>query len=432
MIRCLVLIFLLCAGSLFSQVPSPAAPQTKGILLKNATIHNGRGVVFEKGEIYFENGKIIYVGEGGKFEPETSDFSEIDLQGSHIYPGFIALDNTLGLTEIGAVRASRDHSEVGEFNSSLRSIIAYNSDSDVIPTVRSNGVLISQPSPSSGTVCGQSSIVQLDAWNWEDAIVKEGDGIFLNYPDINSYGWWMDEKQKAESKKRKLKNLEKLEKFFSDSRAYYEEGSHKKENLSLKAMGGLFSGDKTLYIRVDDSPKAMIDAVQFAQKFGIKKIAIRGGKNAYVVADFLKESNVSLILSKMHSNPSRNEDDVDAIFKQPAMLKKAGVDFCICYDRGYTGQRNLPFVAGSAVAYGLSYEDAISAISYDAAKIAGIEKNYGSLEEGKSATLFVSTGDALDMLGNNVTHAFIDGRSIDLNNKQKELARKFSEKYGIE
>jgi imidazolonepropionase-like amidohydrolase len=424
-------LFLLVSLSVWSQVPSPAKIQKEGILLANATIHNGRGVEIKKASLFFESGIIKYVGPADGFSTPEGIKKVIDLKEAHIYPGFIALDNTLGLAEIGAVRASRDHSEIGEFNPSVRTIIAYNTDSDVIPTVRSNGVLLSQPTPSQGTICGQSSIVQLDAWNWEDAIVKEGDGIFLNYPDMFSFPWWMDDKQKEASRKKKTANMEKLKSFFADALAYNQSPTHPEENLKLKAMGGIFDGSKNLYIRVDGA-KLMIDAVQFARESRVKNIVIRGGREAYVITDFLKENDVSVILGKMHSTPSRAEDDIDLIFKLPGLLKNAGISFCISYDRGATGQRNLPFVAGSSKAYGLSYEDAISAISYDAAKIAGIDDTYGSLEEGKSATLFVSEGDALDMKTNNVTLAFIDGRAIDLNNKQTELAKKFSEKYGIE
>ena len=424
------LVFLIAISG-YAQSPSPATPQEKAILVKNITIHDGRGNEIKNGVIYFDQGNLVYVGSSEGFSVRLTEFEEIDGNGGEAYPGFIALDNTLGLTEINAVRASNDHSELGEFNASLRSIIAYNTDSEVIPTIRSNGTLLSQPAPSAGTVCGQSSIVQLDAWNWEDAVVKEGDAIFVNYPDINQFSWWMDEKQKAESKKRKLKNLDELHKFFADAKAYSELEKPNPKNLNLEAMKGLFDGSKNLFLRTNNA-KAITDAVLFAKKYGIKKIVIRGGKEAYAVKDFLKENNVSVVLYKMHLNPSRSEDDVDIIFRQPAILEEAGIDYCISYDRGHDGQRNLGFVAGSAVAYGLDYEKAISAITYNAAVIVGIDEKYGSLENGKSATFFISQGDALDMLGNDVTYAFIDGRRVDLNDKQKELANKYSEKYGIE
>lgn len=427
----IALLLLFFSAFAYAQSPSPAPAQEQGILISNATIHNGRGVRIDEGDIYFEAGKIVYLGPSGGYSPPSKDILKIDANGGHVYPGFIALDNTLGLVEINAVAASKDHSEVGDFNPSLRTLIAYNTDSEVIPTIRSNGTLISQPSPSSGTICGQSSIVQLDAWNWEDAVVKADDGIFLNYPDVNSYGWWMDEKQKAESRKKKLKDLELLGSYFEDARAYSQKANQTPKNLNFESMRGLFDGTKNLYIRADNA-KAIMDAVQFARNYQVQSIVIRGGKEVYVVKDFLKENDIPVILSKMHSNPSRAEDDIDIVYRQPAILKEAGVTFCIGYDRGHDGQRNLGFVAGSAKAYGLAYEDAITAITYSPAKIIGIEKEYGSLEEGKSATLFLSTGDALDMLGNQVTHAFIDGRNVDLNDKQKELARKYGEKYGIE
>ncbi len=427
------LIIVLLGISFFanSQVPSPGRAQEKAIMLENGVIHNGKGQVFESGTILFEGGKISYVGASTSAPSAPAGAEKIDLAGKHVFPGFIALDNTLGLTEIGAVRASRDHSETGDLNPSVRSLIAYNTDSDVIPTIRSNGVLLAQPSPSSGSVCGSSSIVQLDAWNWEDAVVKADDGVFVNFPDLYSYPWWMDDKAKEQAKKRRMQNFAELKDFFDEAKAYSESNPGPNTNLKFEAMKGVFSGKQILYLRANGA-KTMVSAIQFAEEYDVKKPVLVGAKEAHVIIPFLKEKKIPLVLRKMHSNPSRQEDDIDMVFKQPGILAKEGLQFCISYDRGHTGHRNLPFVTGSAVAYGLDYEKAISAISYEAARIVGIDSDYGSLEAGKSATLFVSEGDPLDILGNQLTHAFIDGRKVDLRSKQSELAEKFSEKYGLE
>ena len=171
---------------------TPAADQSESILIIGATAHIGNGQVIENSAIGFDKGKITFVGKADAVKKE--DYKKVvEVVGKHVYPGLIALSSTLGLNEIEAVRATRDSREVGLFNPSIRAIIAYNTDSRVTPTVRSNGVLMAQIIPQGGLVSGQSSIVELDAWNWEDAAYKMDDGIWLNWPSpYKRSGWWAE------------------------------------------------------------------------------------------------------------------------------------------------------------------------------------------------------------------------------------------------
>ncbi len=164
---------------------------------------------------------------------------------------------------------------------------------------------------------------------------------------------------------------------------------------------------------------------------GVQRTVLVGGYDAWRVADLLREKNVDVILRRLHTLPQREDEDVDLPYRLPAMLKERGVRFCLGYsgDMERMGARNLGFLAGTASAYGLSAEDALRAITLDAAAILGIDKHYGSLEVGKSATFFVSTGDAMDMRTNNVTEAFIDGRRISLDDGQKRLWQQYEERY---
>ncbi len=159
----------------------------------------------------------------------------------------------------------------------------------------------------------------------------------------------------------------------------------------------------------------------------MKRTVIVGGYDAWRVADLLLDKKVDVILRRVHSLPLRDEDDVDLPFRLPALLKSKGIRFCLGYsgDMERMGSRNLAFLAGTAAAYGLSEEEALRAITLDAARVLGIDQRYGSLAVGKSATIFVSSGNALDMRTNNVTHAFIDGRHLDLDDHQKKLYRQY-------
>ena len=396
----------------------PAKAQSKPIIINGATIHLGNGEVISNGYITFNQGKITGIGQGKA--PANTQAEVIDATGKHLYPGFIAPVNNLGLTEIElGARGTDDAAEIGELNPHVRSIIAFNTDSKVIPTVRSNGVLLSQPTPDGGFITGQSSVMMLDGWNWEDAAYKKDIGIHLNWPAGNASS--NDQKEAAQKK------LTELNKYFTEAQAYAQLGKPAEVNARFEAMKGLFNGSKRLFVNVNDS-RGIIQAVNFAKKFGVKAVIV-GGQESYLVTDRLRESQVPVILIETQTLPGKTEDDVYLPYKLPKILHDAGV-LCGLTGVGYWRQRNLPFEAGTAAAYGLSKEQAVSLISLNNAKILGIDQTTGSLEKGKDATLFISAGDALDMLGNKVETAFIQGRNISLDNLHKQLYKRYNDKYG--
>lgn len=196
-------------------------------------------------------------------------------------------------------------------------------------------------------------------------------------------------------------------------------------------MRGLFSGKQALYVHADGA-REIQEAVLFAREMGVQRTVIVGGYDAWRVAPLLRDKQVPVILQRLHSLPQREDEEVDLPYRLPALLKERGIRFCLGYsgDMERMGARNLPFLAGTAGAYGLSNEDALRAITLDAAAILGIDKRYGSLEAGKSATLFISTGDALDMRTNNVVAAFIDGRGIALESHQEQLYKQYVSRPG--
>lgn len=411
-------------------VPAPGDAQTERVILKGATIHIGNGEVIEDGVIVFENGKISKV-HSGLVKVAYPESQTIDVKGKHIYPGLITPNSLLGMVEIGAVRATRDNREIGYLNPNVRSIIAYNTDSKVIPTVRSNGVLLAQVKPEGGRISGSSSVVQLDAWNWEDAIVREDDGIYVNWPALfRRSGWWA-EPGGIKLNKDYEKDVAELRSFLGEAAAYSTQAKMaKKRNLKMASMAGLFSGENRLFI-VADQHKQIIDAIQICKDLGIKMVLV-GGRDAWLIPELLVENNIPVILRHAHNLPGMEDDDIDIIFRLPALMQEAGVLFCQSARNDSGEQRNLPFVAGKSVAYGLDKEIALQSVTLNTAKILGIDDKVGSLEEGKSATLIVSTGDVLDISGNNIELAFIDGRVVSMNNKQKDLYMKFMKKYKLD
>ena len=426
------LLFLISLST-FAQVPSPIIQKHNTILLQNGEAHIGNGEFISTASIGISDGKILFVKNTLTYELVKSEWDTIiDLNGQHVYPGFIAPNITLGLTDLDAVRATRDFDEVGEMNPNVRSLIAYSTDSRIIYTIRTNGVLVAQATPRGGIISGTSSVMALDGWNWEDAVYKTDDGIHLNWPEkYSSYGWWA-EPGGSNTNENYITTKQAIYDFVSRAQAYINEKFPDKMDLKLEAMRRLFNGDQRLFIHVDFAPE-MNDVVDFVRHFGIKYPVIVGGYDAHMISDRLKENKFSVILNRPHLLPEFEDDFTFFNYELPFKMKEAGILFCISNagDMEVMNTRNLPFLAGTARAYGLSEEEAVASITLNTAKILGMDDRIGSLEVGKDATLFVSKGDALDMRTNNVTFAMIRGSYIDLNNHQKELYEQYSNKYGI-
>ncbi|WP_025741472.1 amidohydrolase family protein [Aquimarina pacifica] len=419
-----ITLLLIFVGTITGQ-QTPAKKQTEIISIEGVTAHIGNGQIIEKCVLTFENGKITAI--GSDIEPKGTI---IDATGKHIYPGFIAPNTTLGLVEIGAVRATDDDSELGNYNPHIRSIIAYNAESKIVESMRPNGVLIAQITPRGGRFSGTSSIVQLDAWNWEDAVLKMDDGVHLNWPNLYSKGrWWMDESPGYKVNKKYEEQLAKLSNFMDQAQASSKASNT--ESIPYRAMKGVFNGSQTLFIHANRE-KAILDALTFAKKYSLKNIVLVGADEGYKVINRLKKQNTAVLLTRTHSTPKNEDDDYDLPYKNAKLLMDAGILVALQnsgqMERANT--RNLPFQAGTVAAHGLDKEKALQLITGNTAIILGIDKSVGTLEVGKDATLFISIGDALDMRTNQIEKAFIQGREISLESHQTELWKRYSNKYG--
>lgn len=407
---------------------TPADKQTKSILIIGGKAHIGNGTIIENSLISIKDGKIATIGDATIIKVFQHDIT-IDAHGKDIYPGFIAPNSTLGLVEIDAVKASDDESEIGEMNPHIRSIIAYNAESGLVEAARPNGVLLAQITPRGGRISGTSSIVQLDAWNWEDAIVKENDGIHLNWPrSYTRSGWWA-EPGGIEPNKKYDEQITEIQSFYSNAKAYAASKVVVRD-IPYAAMKGLESGEKQLFVHANGE-KEIIDAILFKKKNNIQKMTIVGGYYAYKNTALLLENNVSVLLRRVHDLPMLEDEDVNLPFKIAKLLTDAGVLVGLenMGDMERMQARNLPFYAGTCVAWGMDKEKALQLITSNSAKILGIDAIYGTLETGKSATLFISEGDALDMKSNKITEALIDGRQISLESHQTELYERYKEKF---
>ncbi len=410
----------------------PAKAQKGLLFLKNGTVHVGNGTVIENATVKINNGKIEEVGAS----VAISGGEVFDVSGKHIYPGLILPASTLGLQEISGIRSMQDFTELGDYNPSVRSIVAYNADSKITNTLRSNGILLAHTAPVGSLIGGQSSVVQLDAWHFEDAAYRTDMGMQFYMPSLLSrqggrFGALLAlfaPPQATDPNKEALDKIEQVKQFFREAKTYIQ-SEQKTPNLKMEATRKLFAKKQKLFIHCNQV-KQMLLAIDFVKEFGFDVVLV-GASDSWQIADLLKQNNISVIISQMHNLPTLDDDDVDQPYKAPAALQKAGVLFCINDDDPQNRGRNLPFNAGTAVAYGLDKEAGVSAITLNAAKVLGIDDVTGSIEKGKDANIIVSEGDILDMKSSVVLHAFIQGRKLELNDKHKQLFERYKYKYAL-
>lgn len=425
-----IIAFLLAGGVASAQDDVYPAPDYKGLsFITNATIHVGNGQVINNGTIKINNGKIEQVGTN--IPIPVDDVRVYNAAGKQVYPGMILPDTDLGLKEIGSgVRGSNDYRELGDWNTNIRSIVAYNTDSRIINTLKANGIVLASVSPQGGLLTGTSSVVQLDAWNWEDAGYQLDGALHLNFPSLlQRRGRFAAMQGQNDPVKEALARIESVKQFFREAKAYVAEKTHAETNLKFESLRPLFEKKQKLFVHAG-IVKEILLAVDFAREFGVD-VVIVGGSESWQVADLLRENNIAVILAPMHNLPTLEDDDVDQPYKTPAILQKAGVLFAINDDHGEARYRNLSFNAGTAAAYGLTKEEALQAVTLNPAKILGIADRTGTLEVGKDANIVISEGDLLDMRTSLVTDVFIQGRKVSLENKQTQLYERYKHKYGI-
>ncbi|MEM9388411.1 MAG: amidohydrolase family protein [Pseudomonadota bacterium] len=405
--------------------PTPASSQGEPIAIDNVTVHVGNGEVIAEATVGFADGRITAVGT----DVDTTGHRVIDGAGQHLYPGFVLPDSRLGLEEVSSIEDTIDSEETGQVNPNVRSLVAYNTDSEMGPTLRFNGVLVAQVAPTGGLVSGSSSIVQLDAWNWEDAVLMADDGIFVNWPpkrqgrfDFSTFTFKFEKNKQYDGQMLAMQTL------FDDAGTYAKRGADTASNLKLAAMQGLYTGATRLFVRTDVARDA-VRAVEFARRHGVEHVVIVGDYGLLPAADYLAEHEVGVIVMGVHRLPGEAHDDIHAPYAFAGKLVAAGVKTGLT-NTGLFNSRNLPFQAGTAGAYGgLDREQALRLITLSNAELLGIDDRVGSIAVGKEATLFVSRGDALDMRTNVLTHAFIGGRELTLEGTQQELYERFRQKY---
>jgi imidazolonepropionase-like amidohydrolase len=409
---------------------SLAAGET--LVLKGGTVHPVSGPALQNGTVVIRDGKIVAVGAAGPAVAIPVDAKVVDVSGRHVYPSLFPPMTSLGLVEISAVRATVDTTELGEINPEARADVAMNFDSELLPVARSAGILIAGVAPLGGLVSGSAAAMKLDGWTREDATLKAPAAIVVRWPDLT-----IDRSPTARTsvrlqEKRRDDAVRQLEEAFEAARAYAKakaaEGGagvpRHDADPKLEALVPAVEGK--LPVVVGANTVAQIRAAVAWGKRENLRIVIFGGADAWRVAPELAAAKVAVILDTALDLPARTDDPYDARYAAAGILAKAGVEVALNDGAGSTAEtaRNLLQDAAVSAGFGLPREAAVAAMTLVPARILGVDDRVGSIEPGKDATLIVTDGDILD-LRSHVVAAYLDGRALDLTDKQKRLYERY-------
>ena len=414
-----------------AQVRMTVPPQSEAVALRGATIHTVTNGVIENGTILFENGVIRAIGTDVEIPTGTR---VVDVSGKHIYPGLIDAYSTVGISEIGSVDVSSDVNELGDFNPNVRAEVAVNAESRHIGTTRSAGVLVTLTTPGGGLISGMSSAMSLEGWDWEEMSMESAAALNVNWPNPRGGRGGRGGRGRGfgpgpqEPPPTYAEQVQQLKDFFAEARAYRDAtaaGEEVRTDSRYTAMIPALDGEIPVVVSADGAAQ-INDAITWAQEEGVR-LVIRGGGDAIHVADRLVANDIPVILTSTMAAPGRDYEGYDGAYTMPARLYEAGVRFAISGGSGALYTNRLPWEAGVAEAFGLPEEEALKAVTINAAEFMGISDRVGSLEPGKQATLLITTGTPLDMTSD-IEQSYIQGREIDMLDIQKFFFQKYMEK----
>jgi len=409
-------------------VAAPAIGQ-ETIAIRGAKITTMAGPVIESGTVVIQNGLITAVGAD---VPVPAGARVIDGSGLEVYPGMFDAVTQLGLTEIGAVDVTNDRMELGTFNPHLLGRTAVHPSSAHIPVARASGIThaVAAPDARSGGIGGQASLMHLNGWTIEEMLIDESVGFVVSWPSLRGggrrfggFGRGGGGGNYEQQLERYDAAVDQLDEWITQSRQYdqaVKAGSDLPRDLRLEAMGRVISRDRPLLINAS-TVKQMRDAIAFAERNDVRIVLLRATE-AYQMADELAAANVPLIIGPTQSMP-RDEISYDQMYGMPGVLYDAGVKFALATFNA-SSSRTLPYEIGSAVSFGLPRDEALKAITINAAEIYGFGDQLGSIEEGKIANLVVTDGDLLE-IATQVKFVIINGVDVGLDNKHLELYEKY-------
>ena len=407
-----IIISLFCNALLYAQIPAPAQPHP--VAITGATIHTVTGEIIQEGTIVFENGTITALGTNVDIPDNAEHY---DAEGKYVYPGLILSYTNMGLTEIGAVGVTSDFNEYGDINPNVRAEKAFHPESEHIPVGRSHGVAITITSPGGSRISGLSAAMMMDGWTWEGMTLHAPTGLMIDWPTIDNND---DEGRKQ---------IQLIKDAFDDARAYHRAravSDDHRTDMRWEAMLPVLEKEIPVVVQANDV-RSIQDAITWSESEDIRLI-ILGGRDAHLMIDQLTAKEIPVIITPVLASPARPWQGYDEIYAHAARLHNAGIQIAIAGGYGSANAMRLRHHAATAAGFGLPRDEAIKSITLYPAERCGLSDRVGSLEEGKDATLIITDEELLD-LRSNVEQMFIQGRKIDMADKQKNLFERYKEKY---
>jgi imidazolonepropionase-like amidohydrolase len=416
------------SARLYAQT-SPAQP-ARAYAITNAAIVPVVGQPIPRGTVIIRDGRIAAVGAN---VPVPADATVIEASGLSVYPGMIDSGTQLGITEIASVAGGEDRTELGDFNPENVTLTAVNPHSELIPTVRVNGVTTVVTAMSGSQVSGQAALIDLVGWTPDEMAVVPRAGMVMTYPRLGGggfggFGGFGQQPNISEQRQRVERETRALRQFLADAKAYAETSARLaaggrgrlESNLALEAMIPVMRGEMPAVFDVETAEQIR-GVLQLADSFGLR-VVLRGAGEAWRLADTLAARRVPVIVGPVTQTPGPN-DPYDMIYANPGVLARAGV--LVAFRTGSAGDsRNLPYNAALASAYGLDADEALRAVTINPARIWGVADRMGSIEVGKVATLIVTSGNPLDVRSV-VRHLFIRGQPVPFDDRHTRLYERF-------
>ena len=411
-------------------VPAPRRP-AEPVAIVGATVHTVSHGEIPDGVVVFADGTITAVGGRDTAIPDGA--RRIDATGKHLFPGMIAADSVIGLIEIGnGVPGSVDTDEIDEFNSDLRAEVAVNASSEHIAVTRANGVTHVLTIPRGGTITGASALLRLQGWSWEEMTALSRAGMHMSFPGGGGFSFFGPPPSEEQIEKQRKEALEKVDRLLEAARAYRrakraeaDGGPHHDTDVKLEGLLPLLEGTMPLVVHTHGA-RDIVAALEWAAGHDLHLVIVDSG-DTWRAAERLAAANVPVILSTVMALPPYEDDPYDAMYANAARLHEAGVRFAIADGPSGPGtdDRNLPYQAGMAAAFGLPREAALRAVTLAPAEILGVDDRLGSIDVGKSASLVLADGDLLE-IRTQILGEWIDGVEVDLSSRHTRLRDRWS------
>ena len=384
------------------------------MLIVNGIIHTMDGPIIENGYVAISGSKILQAGPMEE-RPQEWEGERLDAQGGHVCPGFIDVHCHLGMFGDSLGFESEDgNEETDPCTPHLRAIDAVNPLDRCFSEARAAGVTTVLTGPGSANpISGQFAALKTDG-RWVDAMILKAPAAMKLALGENPKQVYHDRDESPvtrmataaiirESLRKAVEYGERLDKAAQD-----EDTDPPDYDAKLEALLPVVRGDLPVHIhahRADD----IATGIRIASEFGLRCVIVHGTEG-HLIPELLVRTGVPVIAGPALGDRSKPEL-ANMSLEAPALLQRAGVPVAICTDHPEVPIQYLPLCAALAVKGGMDPEEALAAITVNAARIAGLDETLGSLSPGREADIVIASRHPLELLGR-VEAVLIGGRRI--------------------